>query len=93
MCIQLLALDEALGGFFRSLDATGIDYLVMLTADHGGTTYPSVTATMPPAMRCGSTRRSTPGNDGQDRSPRKLKLPGDCSTATARSATCISTAS
>ncbi|HEX8062298.1 MAG TPA: alkaline phosphatase family protein [Allosphingosinicella sp.] len=40
MCIQLLALDEALGGFFRNLDATGIDYLVMLTADHGGHDIP-----------------------------------------------------
>jgi predicted AlkP superfamily pyrophosphatase or phosphodiesterase len=40
MCIQLMALDEALGGFFRNLDATGIDYLVMLTADHGGFDIP-----------------------------------------------------
>jgi predicted AlkP superfamily pyrophosphatase or phosphodiesterase len=40
MCIQLMALDEALGGFFRALDATGIDYLVMLTADHGGHDIP-----------------------------------------------------
>ncbi|HYI41632.1 MAG TPA: alkaline phosphatase family protein [Allosphingosinicella sp.] len=40
MCIQLMALDEALGGFFRDLDATGIDYLVMLTADHGGHDIP-----------------------------------------------------
>lgn len=40
MCIQLMALDEALGGFFRTLDATGIDYVVMLTADHGGHDIP-----------------------------------------------------
>ncbi|HEX8381672.1 MAG TPA: alkaline phosphatase family protein [Allosphingosinicella sp.] len=40
MCLQLMALDEALGGFFRTLDATGIDYLVMLTADHGGHDIP-----------------------------------------------------
>jgi predicted AlkP superfamily pyrophosphatase or phosphodiesterase len=40
MCIQLLALDEALGDFFKRLDSTGIDYLVMLTADHGGTDLP-----------------------------------------------------
>jgi predicted AlkP superfamily pyrophosphatase or phosphodiesterase len=40
MCIQLMALDEALGEFFRGLDATGIDYLVMLTADHGGHDIP-----------------------------------------------------
>ncbi|HEY0413604.1 MAG TPA: alkaline phosphatase family protein [Allosphingosinicella sp.] len=40
MCIQLLALDHALGDFFRQLDATGIDYVVMLTADHGGHDIP-----------------------------------------------------
>ncbi|MEO7826699.1 MAG: alkaline phosphatase family protein, partial [Allosphingosinicella sp.] len=40
MCIQLMALDEALGDFFKRLDATGIDYLVMLTADHGGLDLP-----------------------------------------------------
>ncbi|HEX8580394.1 MAG TPA: alkaline phosphatase family protein, partial [Allosphingosinicella sp.] len=40
MCIQLMALDNALGEFFRKLDATGIDYLVMLTADHGGHDIP-----------------------------------------------------
>ena len=40
MCIQLMALDEALGGFFRTLDSAGIDYLVMLTADHGGHDIP-----------------------------------------------------
>jgi predicted AlkP superfamily pyrophosphatase or phosphodiesterase len=40
MCIQLLALDRALGDFFRQLDATGIDYVVMLTADHGGHDIP-----------------------------------------------------
>jgi predicted AlkP superfamily pyrophosphatase or phosphodiesterase len=40
MCIQLLALDDALGDFFRKMDATGIDYLVVLTADHGGHDIP-----------------------------------------------------
>jgi arylsulfatase A-like enzyme len=40
MCIQLMALDNELGAFFRELDATGIDYVVMLTADHGGTDIP-----------------------------------------------------
>jgi predicted AlkP superfamily pyrophosphatase or phosphodiesterase len=40
MCIQLMALDEALGDFLRKLDATGIDYLVMLTSDHGGHDVP-----------------------------------------------------
>ena len=40
MCIQLMALDNALGDFFRKLDASGTDYLVMLTADHGGHDIP-----------------------------------------------------
>lgn len=35
MCIQLAELDRALGGFFDVLDATGVDYQLMLTADHG----------------------------------------------------------
>jgi predicted AlkP superfamily pyrophosphatase or phosphodiesterase len=40
MCIQLRALDEALGEFFRALDGSGVDYVVMLTADHGGHDIP-----------------------------------------------------
>jgi len=36
MCIQLHQLDAALGDFFAALDARGIDYAVVLTADHGG---------------------------------------------------------
>ncbi|PSJ37759.1 alkaline phosphatase family protein [Allosphingosinicella deserti] len=40
MCIQIHALDRALGEFFRTLDSTGIDYVVMLTADHGGHDLP-----------------------------------------------------
>lgn len=35
MCIQMAELDRALGSFFDVLDQTGIDYQVMLTADHG----------------------------------------------------------
>ncbi len=40
MCIQILSLDRQLGEFFAQLDATGIDYAVMLTADHGGHDIP-----------------------------------------------------
>jgi hypothetical protein len=40
MCLQMLALDRSLGDFFARLDATGVDYLVMLTADHGGHDIP-----------------------------------------------------
>lgn len=40
MCLQLLSLDRDLGDFFGLLDRTGIDYLVALTADHGGLDLP-----------------------------------------------------
>lgn len=40
MCLQLLALDRELGSFFEKLDATGVDYVVVLTADHGGHDLP-----------------------------------------------------
>lgn len=40
MCLQLLALDRSLGDFFAALDQTGIDYLVVLTSDHGGHDLP-----------------------------------------------------
>lgn len=36
MCLQLTSLDQSLGEFFKVLDATGVDYQVVLTADHGG---------------------------------------------------------
>jgi arylsulfatase A-like enzyme len=39
-CLQLFSLDRDLGDFFRYLDGKGIDYLVMLTADHGGQDIP-----------------------------------------------------
>ena len=40
MCLQLFSLDRDLGDFFRLLDGKGIDYLVVLTADHGGQDIP-----------------------------------------------------
>jgi len=40
MCIQLLALDRLLGEFFQDLDRQGLDYVVVLTADHGGLDLP-----------------------------------------------------
>lgn len=39
-CIQVAALDQMLGKFFAMLDAKGIDYLAMLTADHGAVDLP-----------------------------------------------------
>lgn len=40
MCVQLLAVDRSLDGFFRYLDSTKIPYVVALTADHGGLDLP-----------------------------------------------------
>ncbi len=40
MCIQMQQLDLALGDFFIALDQRGIDYTVVLTADHGGFDLP-----------------------------------------------------
>ncbi len=39
-CIQIARLDRELGAFFDRLDGQGIDYLVVLTADHGGHDLP-----------------------------------------------------
>ncbi|MCE7798560.1 alkaline phosphatase family protein [Sphingobium sufflavum] len=40
MCIQLAELDRNLGALFARLDSTRLDYLVVLTADHGGHDLP-----------------------------------------------------
>lgn len=40
MCLQLMQLDASLGSFFAELDNSGVDYVVMLTADHGGLDIP-----------------------------------------------------
>ena len=39
-CIQLTALDGLLDGLFKQLDRAKIDYVVVLTADHGGHDIP-----------------------------------------------------
>lgn len=39
-CIQINRLDKELGSFFDRLDHDGIDYMVVLTADHGGHDLP-----------------------------------------------------
>jgi hypothetical protein len=36
MCLQLAELDKTIGGFLAALDSWGLDYEVVLTADHGG---------------------------------------------------------
>lgn len=40
MCLQMFALDRALDVTFQTLDRTGVDYQVVLTADHGGHDLP-----------------------------------------------------
>ncbi|HEY6868937.1 MAG TPA: alkaline phosphatase family protein [Novosphingobium sp.] len=40
MCIQMAELDRSLGQLFTALDATGVDYVAVLTADHGGLDLP-----------------------------------------------------
>lgn len=40
MCLQLMALDRELGSFFDALDKAHLNYLVVLTADHGGHDLP-----------------------------------------------------
>jgi predicted AlkP superfamily pyrophosphatase or phosphodiesterase len=40
MCVQMGQLDAQLGAFFNRLDAMGIDYAVVLSADHGGLDTP-----------------------------------------------------
>jgi len=40
MCVQMLALDHALGRLSGALDKSGVNYIVVLTADHGGHDLP-----------------------------------------------------
>ncbi|SFF87465.1 Type I phosphodiesterase / nucleotide pyrophosphatase [Novosphingobium sp. CF614] len=40
MCIQMAQLDRTIGTLLDALDARGIDYLVVLSADHGGIDAP-----------------------------------------------------
>ncbi|CAN5346362.1 alkaline phosphatase PhoY [soil metagenome] len=40
MCLQLATVDRELGAFFERLDKSGVDYEVVLTADHGGHDLP-----------------------------------------------------
>ena len=49
MCLQLQTLDSDLGSFFAVLDRLGLNYAVVLTADHGGLDIPERQG--PPATR------------------------------------------
>lgn len=65
MCLQLTTLDSDLGAFFDRLDATGVDYVVVLTADHGGLDVPERNRehAMPDAVRV--EPRLLPANMGK----------------------------
>lgn len=39
-CLTLMALDRGLGQFFERLDRSGVEHVVVLTADHGGHDLP-----------------------------------------------------
>ncbi len=57
MCSQLYGLDAALGDFLAKLDATGIAYVIALTADHGGGDIPERKGIDPKAVRLDSSIR------------------------------------
>jgi predicted AlkP superfamily pyrophosphatase or phosphodiesterase len=81
MCLQLLALDRELGDFFAFLDRRGIDYSVVLTADHGGLDVPERQrgAGHPDAARIDPALNA--GKIGLEL-VKKYKLPASGSTAT-----------
>lgn len=56
MCIQMAELDKTIGRLFDHLDAKGVDYVVVLSADHGGFDLPErlVQQGLPGAARIGA---------------------------------------
>ncbi|MBV1690716.1 alkaline phosphatase family protein [Novosphingobium sp. G106] len=56
MCIQMAELDKTIGSLLDHLDAKGIDYVVVLSADHGGFDLPErlTQQALPGAVRVGS---------------------------------------
>ncbi|SDA20665.1 alkaline phosphatase family protein [Sphingomonas sp. NFR15] len=75
MCIQLANLDHSLGELFDQLDQTGVDYLVVLTADHGGHDLPERNRehAAPTAVRIDPAFTTKAVSDSV---AAKLKLPG-----------------
>ncbi|MGH6785308.1 MAG: alkaline phosphatase family protein [Novosphingobium sp.] len=61
MCIQMAALDAALGRLFAALDARGIDYVAMLSADHGGLDAPERLSAQAFPRAARSDKALTPG--------------------------------
>jgi predicted AlkP superfamily pyrophosphatase or phosphodiesterase len=75
MCLQLMGLDRELGQFFAELDHAQLDYMVVLTADHGGVDIPERAAqnAQPDAVRVDA--RLSPSTMGQELG-RRLGLQG-----------------
>jgi predicted AlkP superfamily pyrophosphatase or phosphodiesterase len=75
MCIQQMALDRILGDFFQDLDREGVDYAVVLTADHGGIDLPERSAETgaPTAARSDPALAATAMGQALGR---RLRLPG-----------------
>ena len=62
MCLQMLALDRELGDFLSVLDRSGMDYAVVLSADHGGMDIPERLRDQGVA----GAARADPGLDGAE---------------------------
>ena len=60
MCLQLHSLDRDLGDFLALLDRSGIDYAVVLTADHGGEDIPERAAAQGRRRRRAARARRSP---------------------------------
>ena len=75
MCLQLTELDREIGDFLKVLDSRGINYAVVLTADHGGKDVPererlagvAGAARVDPALNAGTMGKTL---------TQKLGLPG-----------------
>lgn len=59
MCAHIYALDAALGDFLTKLDATGVSYALVLTADHGGHDIPERPGAAPNVKRLDDSARPT----------------------------------
>ncbi|MET0179158.1 MAG: alkaline phosphatase family protein [Novosphingobium sp.] len=78
MCLQLHALDRTIGDLLAFLDARGIDYVAVLTADHGGLDLPERLAEqgLPQAARVDPALMPEPLGKAI---AARLGLPGDAS--------------
>ena len=91
MCLQLLELDREIGDFLQLLDSRGIDYAVVLTADHGGKDIPERERLAGVAGRGPRRSRAQPGDDGQGAGRASSGCSGPGLLGDARWATSMST--